>query len=125
MVHHSFQTEKPLLRESPHGRDSTAVDGLPLGNAHPHGFRAFFRLASRVLAEIRLYVQPIGAAPGSIEQDEDDRHQLQHPEVVIAHVQIEQEIHSAPPHVSAALSWTKKNPGSTYPSRSYVITLKS
>src|ERR1700722_14312832 len=69
--------------------NSFLIHGLSCRHMYAHCLRAFLRLASHVSAEVDLDTDPISPSTRSIEQNQDNRHLLPHPQIEIANVQIE------------------------------------
>ena len=78
-----------LSLEVSHRRDHPPVYGLSHAPLRTDWTSPFLRLTGSSCSEVALDVEPVGPSAGSIEQDQDNRHLLQHPEVVIPDVQVE------------------------------------
>jgi hypothetical protein len=72
-----------------HSRYGFLVHPLPFWNSYADCSGAFFRSALKVLLEIILNHKPIRFPAPGVEQDQNDWHVVEHPEVVISDVQVE------------------------------------
>src|SRR5262245_28815841 len=76
------------LFQGPYFRNGPSIQHLTLGNMQPDFFRPLRWLACRILPEVLLDGNPVSLTAARIEQDQDNRQFLEHPQILSAYIQI-------------------------------------